>query len=371
MNQNNSPEDFLKLIAREKRGNLKVYLGSAAGVGKTYEMLIEGKHLKQRGVDVVIGYMEPHERPDTIAQAVGLEIVPLKIVKYGKLELKELDVEGVVKRHPTIALVDELAHSNAPGSKNKKRYEDVKELLDAGINVITTLNIQHLESLYNVIENSTGIKVLERIPDEVLAQADLIVNVDIEADDLIERLKAGKIYRLDRIDTALNNFFTSQNLTRLREIALSETANFLDRRQREKSSTITKPSALNKVMVRVRGGEPNIEAILRGASRLASQLNAQWYVVHVSTSADESRALDPYHEKIAAVMKLAENMGAETIIVKDDNIPQALIQFVRANGVTYIVQGHPGKKMFLFGKFHKSITDILIENLPDTHIVMI
>jgi two-component system sensor histidine kinase KdpD len=370
MDHEHSPEDFLRLIEREKRGKLKIYLGSAAGVGKTYLMLAEGKHLRQSGVDVVIGYMEPHERPDTIAQAEGLEVVPPRIVRHANLELKELDVDGVLKRYPTVALVDELAHTNAPDSEHKKRYEDVEALLDAGINVITTLNVQHIESLYNIVEEATGVKVGERIPDAVVAKADLIVNVDIEAEDLIERLRAGKIYKLDRIDAALNNFFTVQNLTRLRELALSEAANCLDKRQREKFHAAAKPSALNKVMVRFRGGEPNAEAILRSASRLAAQLNAQWYAVHVLTAAEESRALAPHHDELATIMKLAKGMGAETITLKDDDVAQALSQFVRANGITHIVQGHPGKKA-LFGKFRKSITEILLETLPEVHIIMI
>jgi two-component system sensor histidine kinase KdpD len=370
MNQDKIPDDVLKLSERKKRGYLKVYLGSAAGVGKTYRMLLKAQHLKELGTDVVIGYVEPHERPDTIALTEGLEMIPPKITEHGNLELKEMDTEAVIKRHPTVVLVDELAHTNAPGSKNKKRYEDVEELLDAGVNVITTLNIQHLESLYNIVEEATGVKVTERIPDAVVAQADLITNVDIEADDLIERLRDGKIYKLDRIDMALNNFFTSQNLTRLRELALSETANLLDKRQREKFNVEIKPSALNKVMVRMRGEEPDAEAILRSASRLAAQLNAEWYMVHVSTTADESRALDPHHEKIAEIRKLAEGMGARVVTLKDDNIAQALIQFARANGITYIVQGHPTKKIFL-GKLRQSITDILMESLPEVHIIMI
>jgi len=370
MNQDKIPDDVLKLSERKKRGYLKVYLGSAAGVGKTYRMLLKGKHLKEIGTDVVIGYMEPHERPDTIAQAVGLEVVSPRIVKHGNLVLKEMDLDAVLKRRPTVALVDELAHTNAPGGNNEKRYEDVEELLSAGINVVTTLNIQHLESLYNIVEEATGVKVTERIPDAIVAKADLITNIDIEAEDLLERLRDGKIYQPDRIDAALNNFFTVKNLTRLRELTLSEMANLLDKRQREQFNVTAKSSALNKVMVRIRGEEPNAEAILRSASRLAAQLNAEWYVVHVSTSADESRALDPHHERVAAIRKLAESMGAQVITLKDDNIAQALIQFVRANGITHLVQGHPRKKA-LFGKFHKSISEVLIENLPDVHIVMI
>ncbi len=188
-----SPEDFLHLIQRQARGKLKVYLGSSAGVGKTYAMLVEGNRLKQRGVDVVIGYVEPHERPETTAQIGALEIIPPRVTSYHGIEIREMDLDAVLARKPTVVLVDEFAHTNAPGSRNHKRYEDVTELLDTGISVITTLNVQHLESLYNVIEAATGIKVKERIPDSVVAQADQIVNIDLPAEDLIERLKARKI----------------------------------------------------------------------------------------------------------------------------------------------------------------------------------
>jgi two-component system sensor histidine kinase KdpD len=365
-----TPEDFLKILKAEKRGKLKVYLGSAAGVGKTYRMLLEGKQLKTNGIDVVIGYMEPHERPETIAQAEGLEIVPPKIVAHGNLQLKEMDLAGVLKRKPVVVLVDELAHTNAPGSKNTKRYQDVEELLNAGIDVVTTLNIQHLESLYNDIENATGIKVTERIPDDVVGEADLVVNVDLEAEDLIARLKAGKIYKLDRITTALNNFFSLQNLTRLREISLSETANFLDKRQREKFDSTSKQSALNKVMVRIRGQEKNVDAILRKASRLASQLNAEWYVVYVSTLKDETKVLSPDRDNIKNILMTAEKMGAQVITLKDEDIAGALIQFARANGITHLLQSHPLPRKF-WDFFHKSVTEELIQNLPNTHIIMV
>jgi two-component system sensor histidine kinase KdpD len=195
-----SPEDFLHLIQRQARGKLKVYLGSSAGVGKTYSMLVEGNRLRQRGVDVVIGYVEPHARPETTARIEQLEIIPPRITHYHGIEVREMDLGAILQRKPTVVLVDEFAHTNSPGSKNQKRYEDVLELLDSGISVITTLNIQHLESLYNVIEAATGIKVKERIPDSVVAQADQVINIDLPAEDLIERLKAGKIYALDRVE---------------------------------------------------------------------------------------------------------------------------------------------------------------------------
>src|SRR6202047_3909095 len=187
-------EDFLSIIRAQQRGKLKVYLGSSPGVGKTYEMLMEGNRLKKRGVDVVIGYVEPHDRPETTAQIGNLEIIPPRTVKYHDVTLQEMDLDALLARKPTVALVDELAHTNAPASKNRKRYEDVQDLLRAGINVIATVNIQHFESLYNIVEDVTGVKVKERVPDEIITQADQIVNIDLPAEDLLERLQAGKIY---------------------------------------------------------------------------------------------------------------------------------------------------------------------------------
>jgi two-component system sensor histidine kinase KdpD len=368
-----TPEDFLDLINREKRGSLKVYLGSAAGVGKTYRMLLEGHRLKENGVDVAIGYLEPHERVETLAQVRDLEQIPVRFVTHGSLTLREMDVAAVIARHPTVALVDELAHTNPEGSTHSKRYEDVEELRDAGINVITTLNVQHLESLYNIVEQATGIKVAERIPDSVVANADQIVDVDLEAEDLIERLKAGKIYKLDRVTTALNNFFSLQNLNRLREITLSETANLLDKRQRVTFETAaSKPSALNKIMVRLRGSETKekSEAVLRSASRLANQLNAEWYLVHVSSLHEESRSLSPDRDRLEKIFELAKQSGAKTIELKDEDIPGALIRFARANGITHLVQSHSEPRKF-WQVFRKTYTEVLIQNLPDIHIIMV
>src|SRR5712691_8521627 len=213
------PEHFLTLIRQQQRGRLKIYLGFAAGVGKTYEMLQEGQRLKRQGVDVVIGIVETHGRAETAALVEGLEQVPRRRIEYRGVVLEEMDVDAVLARRPTVALVDELAHTNAPGSRNAKRYQDVEELLRAGINVIATLNIQHLESLYDLVEQATGVKVKERIPDYVLGTADQIVNVDLSGEDLRERLQAGKIYPQERVGRALENFFTPANLSRLRELA--------------------------------------------------------------------------------------------------------------------------------------------------------
>src|SRR5436309_9402640 len=211
-----SPEQFLSLIRAQQRGRLKVYLGFAAGVGKTYEMLQEGQRLQRQGVDVVIGIIETHGRAETAAQVGSLEQVPRRTIEYRGVVLEEMDIDALLARRPTGGLVDELAHTNAPGSRNGKRYRDAEELLAAGINVIATLNVQHLESLYDLVEKGTGVKVKERLPDYVLGMADQLVNVDLSAEDLRERLTAGKVYPKERIETALQNFFTLDNLTRLR-----------------------------------------------------------------------------------------------------------------------------------------------------------
>src|SRR5579864_6211316 len=251
-----APEHFLTLIRQQQRGRLKVYLGFAAGVGKTYEMLQEAHRLKRQGVDVVVGVVETHGRAETAALVEGLEQVPRRHIEYRGVTLEEMDLDALLARRPTVALVDELAHTNAPGSRNGKRYQDVEELLWAGINVISTLNIQHLESLYDLVERATGVKVKERIPDYVLNMADQLVNVDLSAEDLRERLLAGKVYPAERIERALANFFTPQNLTRLRELALGEIAHLLDRRRREQSDGETK-SGSERVMVCLSSRSPD------------------------------------------------------------------------------------------------------------------
>src|SRR5438067_617376 len=210
-----APEHFLTLIRQQRRGRLKIYLGFAAGVGKTYEMLQEGHRLKRQGVDVVIGFVETHGRAETAALIGDLEQVPRRRMEYRGVTLEEMDLDALLARRPTVALVDELAHTNAPGSRHGKRYQDVEELLRQGVNVISTLNIQHLESLHDLVERATGVRVKERVPDYVLAMADQIVNVDLSAEDLRERLQAGKVYPMHRVPQALEHFFTPANLSRL------------------------------------------------------------------------------------------------------------------------------------------------------------
>jgi two-component system sensor histidine kinase KdpD len=366
-----SADDFLAIIRRQQVGKLKIYLGPCPGVGKTFSMLTEGNRLKKRGVDVVIGYVEPHERPETTAQIGDIEIVPPRLTSYHGITLKEMDVDAIIARRPTVALVDELAHTNAPDSKNRKRYEDVEDLLRAGISVISTVNIQHLESLYNFVEEATGVRVKERVPDEVLTKADQIVNIDLPAEDLQERLQAGKIYPKERIEAALANFFTEKNLTRLREMTLSETANYLDRQQRESSDVEQNISSLGQVMVAIASQGPDPGRLLRKTARLASQLNAQWYAVYVRTPAESAVRIDAAAQRrVNDTLETAQKMGGLVFSMKGEDVAQALISFAREYGITHIVIGRPGPRK-LKRLFKMTLHDKLLKELPEVDIVIV
>lgn len=365
-----SADDFLAIIRRQQAGKLKVYLGPCPGVGKTYSMLVEGNRLKKRGVDVVIGYVEPHERPETSAQIADLEIIPPRITSYHGITLKEMDVDAVIARKPTVALVDELAHTNAPDSKNRKRYEDVEDLLRAGINVISTVNIQHLESLYNFVEESTGVRVKERVPDEIISKADQIVNIDLPAEDLQERLQAGKIYPAERIEAALANFFTQKNLTRLREMTLTETANFLDRQQRD-AGTEQNVSSLGQVMVAISSQGPDPGRLLRKTARLAAQLNAQWYAVYVRTPSESAVRIDAETQRrVNDTLETAQKMGGLVFSMKGESVAQALVAFAREYGITHILVGRPGRKR-LRHYFRPTLHEVLLQELPDVDLVVV
>ncbi len=365
-----SPEDFLQLIQRQSRGKLKVYLGSSPGVGKTFAMLQEGNRLKARGVDVMIGYVEPHARPETTAQIASLEIIPPRIVRYHSIDIKEMDLAAIIKRKPTVVLVDEFAHTNAPDSRNRKRYEDVQELLEEGINVISTLNVQHMESLCNIVEAATGIKVKERIPDTVVEQADQIVNIDLPAEDLLERLKAGKIYPMDRVANAMANFFTEANITRLREITFTEVANFLDRRQRLREPDGMKASGMSKVMVAISSRGPHPETLLRKTSRLASQLNAVWYVVYVRTPREAPNQVDAeVHRRLTDTLEIAQKMGGTVIILKSEDVGGALISFAKDYGVTQLVMGKSRPRAG-FKLLFPSMVDRLSAALSNTDVIL-
>jgi two-component system sensor histidine kinase KdpD len=342
------PEDranaFLRMIRSSQRGRLKVYLGYSAGVGKTHQMLVEGHRLKAEGIDVVIGLLEPHGREGIIRLAQGLEVVPRRRQEYHGIAVEEMDVDAVLARRPHVALIDELAHTNVPGSRNAKRYEDVQDILAAGIHVITTMNVQHLESLYNVVENAVGVKVRERIPDSILAEADQIVDVDLATEDLRNRLEEGKIYPPDRIETALANFFVPSNLEKLRELTLRELASQIDLRRRETKEDET-GAASDQIMVCLSSHGPNSERLLRFTSRLAGKFNRNWYAVYVQTPSEEATVIDAQTQRfLSASLTLAKQLGGMVFTYKGEDIVGTILRFAREYRVGHIVVGKSGPK---------------------------
>lgn len=343
-------DSFLHMIRRSQRGKLKIYLGYSAGVGKTYQMLLEARRLKEDGIDVAVGVVETHGRKETEALLEGLEIIPRRRIAYRGIEIGEMDLAAILERRPEVVLVDELAHTNAPGSRNSKRYQDVEEILSAGIHVISTLNLQHLESLYETVERATGVKVRERIPDRVVADADQVVNVDVTPEDLRQRLEEGKVYTMEKIDTALTNFFRQSNLEQLRELTLRELAAQIDSRRRESLRDEDAPSSPDQVMVCLSSRGPNSEALLRYTSRLAGRLNRNWYAVYVQTSGESPTMIDAATQRMLAnTLALAQQLGATVFTYKGDDIVKTILQFAKEYRVGHIVIGST-RKRFPFWK---------------------
>lgn len=338
-------EDFLELVERGRRGRLKLYIGFAAGVGKTYRMLEEAHALKQRGVDVVLGFVEPHGRAETEALVAGLETVPRKAFTYRDVTVEEMDLDAVLARKPQLAVVDELAHTNVPLCRNSKRYQDVQELLDAGINVIGAFNVQHLESLNDLVERATGVIVRETIPDSFLKGADQVVNLDLAVEDLHERLKAGKIYAPEKVSNALESFFKQENLSTLRELALREVAESLDRATLGQHARIgeelpAKGGGWGRVMVALSSYPPRAATLLRRGSRMAGRLNTDWFVVYVETPREAPHLIDAEAQRqLLANIEKARELGAEVVQLRARDPVEALLDFARSHGVGHIIVG--------------------------------
>ncbi|HXR83826.1 MAG TPA: universal stress protein [Hanamia sp.] len=334
-------QHFLDLIKKSRRGKFKIYIGMSAGVGKTYRMLEEARALLRNGIDAKIGYIETHKRKETHDLLEGLPVIPRRKLFYKGKELEELDVQAVINLRPEVVIIDELAHTNIEGSKNEKRWQDVMEILDAGINVISAVNIQHIESLNEDIKEITGVEVKERIPDSVLAQADEVVNIDLTADELITRLKEGKIYEFAKIETALSNFFKGEQILQLRELALKEVASQVVRKV---ETEITKINALKheKFLACISSNEITAKTVIRKTARLANYYNSKWFVLYVQTpkeSADKI-ALDKQRHLINN-FKLATELGAEIIKVENGNIAKAIIEQCEERNITTICVGKP------------------------------
>ena len=338
--------DFLELVERARRGRLKVYIGFAAGVGKTYRMLEEAHALAKRGVDVVVGFVETHGRAETAALLEGLEVVPRRVFEYRSLSVEEMDLDAVLARRPQVALVDEVAHTNVPGSRNAKRYQDVYDLLDAGVNVLCAFNIQHLESLKDMVEQATSVEIRETVPDTFLQQADQVVNLDLAVEDLIDRLRAGKIYAADKVAQALGHFFQQDKLSTLREMALREVAESLGRaaldsaRGRELAG---QARTSERVMVCIASQSPRAAALLRRGARLAGRLNTDWYVVYVETPDEAPDRIDAAAQRVLHLnIEKARELGAEVVRLRGRDSVETLLDFARAHAVGHILIGRSG-----------------------------
>jgi two-component system sensor histidine kinase KdpD len=347
---------------KRRRGRLRVYLGAVAGSGKTYAMLAEGHRREARGTDVVVGYLETHKRPQTEAMLGDLEVMPRKKIIYRGVTLEEMDTAAIIARHPRVALVDELAHTNVPGSKHSKRYQDVAELLDAGIDVITTLNIQHLESLNDVVASITGVRVRETLPDKILDEADEVELIDISPHALRQRMRHGNIYPPDRIEPALNNFFREGNLTALRELALRRTAEKTESQLQHYMTehNITKLWPANERVLVGFDGRAHTRQVIRDAWRLAHGLHADLIAIYIQPEGylnfasqlirffrfgtDLVLKQEEAQRRVEEHARLAEDLGAEVLRVKSHDIASTLVEIARERQVTQIVLGQPARR---------------------------
>ncbi len=367
-----SAESLLARIQEGEQPRLRVYLGAAPGVGKSFQMLQDAHLLARQGVDIVIGFIEPHGRAETEALVAGLECVPLRQVPYRGTMLEELNLDAVIARAPAIAVVDELAHTNAPGSKNEKRYQDVLDLLDAGISVITAVNVQHLETLNDSIERITGVRVRETVPDGFLKRADEVVNVDVSVDLLRTRLRQGKVYGVEKIDQALTNFFRKGNLSALRELALRHAAEDQAAKShawREKEGLPPAPIP-EKVMVCM-ASRGSAKSLLRMGSRIAGRFASDWFAVYVETPKEAPGRIDPKDlSALTENVAFAERLGAQVVKLKSKHVTDALVEFARREGITHVIFGQTARSRWnLF--LHGSVVNRFLDEVRDAtvHVV--
>ncbi len=339
------PDAFLRRAARDARpGKLKVYLGMAAGVGKTYKMLDDGHSLRGRGVDVVVGFIEPHGRAETAARIRDLEVIPRKRVFYQGITLEEMDLDAILSRRPDVVLVDELPHTNAPGSRHEKRWQDVEEILASGISVMAALNVQHLEGVQDVVGSVTGVQVRERVPDRVVRDADAVVVVDLPVDELRDRIRQGKVYAEEKATQALVSFFTEENLTRLRELTLFQTAEHVERDTQE-SGVTEAPAPQTRVAVGIPLEPERARRLILRASRVAGRMNTRWFAVHVRRQRDRPEHLSAeQHRRLTENVELAMTLGATVVVRESEDVAGALLDFAREEGVGVLLIGAPSRR---------------------------
>jgi len=368
-----SAEQLLERIKQQDRAKLRVYIGAAPGVGKTYSMLEDARALQKRGVDLVIGLVETYGRADTEAQIGDLEIVPRRKIPYKGVEIEEMDVDAILARKPQMCVVDELAHSNVPGSRHEKRYQDVLQLLDAGINVMTAVNIQHLETLNDLVSRVTGVKVRETVPDTFLDRADEVINVDVTVDELRTRLRQGKVYKPEKIEQALTNFFREGNLSTLRELALRAVADEVG----EKAASYRQREGLEPGLIPERvmvcmSSSASAPRVVRTGARISGRLGARWYAVFVETPSElPERIKAADREQLQRNIALAESLGATVVRVKADRPADGLIAFAQREGITHVIFGQSSRtrleilvKGSTLNRFLEEVKDAAVQVVP-------
>jgi len=366
-------EALLTRIQAQDRARLRIYIGAAPGVGKTYEMLQEAHALRRRGLDVVVGLVETYGRGETAAQIRDLEIVPRRVVDYRGTQLEEMDVDAILRRAPQVCVVDELAHSNVPGSRNTKRYQDVLELLDAGIHVLTAVNIQHLETLNDAVARATGVRVRETVPDTFIDRADEVINVDVTVDELRSRLREGKVYRPEKIEQALTNFFRKGNLSTLRELALRAVADEVS----EKAASYRSREGLEPALIPERvmvcmSSNALAPRVVRTGARIAGRLGSRWYAVYVETPREKPGRINPDDAgALQENIRLAESLGATVVRVKAERPAEGLIAFAQREGVTHVIFGQSARSRWellwrgsTLDKFLAAVPDAAVQVVP-------
>lgn len=367
-----SAEALLARIKDKDRARLRIYIGAAPGVGKTYQMLQEAHALRAGGVDVVVGVVETYGRTETEAQVKDLEIVPRRTVEYRGATLEEMDVDAIVRRRPKMCVVDELAHTNVPGSRNAKRYEDVLELLEAGIHVMTAVNIQHLETLNDAVARATGVRVRETVPDTFLDRADEVINVDVTVEELRNRLREGKIYRPEKVEQALSNFFRKGNLSTLRELALRAVADEVG----EKAASYRAREGLEPALIPERvmvcmSSNALAPRVIRTGARIAGRLGSKWYAVYVETPGekpDRIKARDA--EALRENIRLAESLGATVVRVRAARPADGLIAFAQREGVTHVIFGQSARSRWEI-VWRGSTLDRFLGAVPDAAVQVV
>jgi two-component system sensor histidine kinase KdpD len=370
--QRPTADALLARIKDQDRARLRIYIGAAPGVGKTYEMLQEAHALRARGLDVVIGIVETYGRSDTDAQIRDLEMVPRRAIEYRGVTMEEMDVEAIIRRRPQVAVVDELAHTNVPGSKHLKRYEDVLEILDAGIHVMTAVNIQHIETLNDAVARLTGVRVRETVPDTFIDRADEVINVDVTVEELRNRLRQGKVYKPEKVEQALSNFFRKGNLSTLRELALRAVADEVG----EKAASYRQREGLEPALIPERvmvcmSSNALAPRVIRTGARIAGRLGSKWYAVYVETPREQpDRITSGDAEALQQNIKLAEGLGATVVRVKADRPADGLIAFAQREGVTHVIFGQSARSRWEV-LWRGSTLDEFLSGVPDAAVQVV